>query len=169
MKDLKRIVLVEDNPHDAELALTALQELNLAKDVLVLSDGVEALDYLYCRGLYERRDDGHPAVILLDVNMPKMSGVGVLRTIKHDERLRAIPVVMLTSSREERDLAECYKMGMNAYVVKPVDFQEFVHVMTHLGTFWALVNEHPQCQPILATHTRERTDENSITCGASRR
>lgn len=169
MKHLKRIVLVEDNPHDAELALTALEELNLAKDVLVLSNGVEALDYLYCRGQYEKRDDGHPAVILLDVNMPKMNGVEVLRTIKHDDRLRAIPVVMLTSSREERDLAECYKMGTNAYVVKPVDFQEFVHVMKRLGTFWALAKEYPQCQPTFATHTRERTDENSTARGASRR
>ena len=92
-----------------------------------------------------------------------------MRTIKHDERLRAIPVVMLTSSREERDLAECYKMGTNAYVVKSVDFQEFVHVMKHLGRFWALVNEHPQCKPLLPTHTCERTDENSIARGASRR
>ncbi len=157
MKALKAIVLVEDNPHDAEFALTTFQELNLANDVIVLSDGVEVLDYLYCRGKYERREGGHPTVILLDLNMPKMSGVEVLRAIKDEERLRAIPIVMLTSSREERDLAECYKMGTNAYVVKPVDFQQFVQVMKHLGAFWALVNERPQSQPVLATHTRERT------------
>lgn len=157
MKALKAIVLVEDNPHDAELALTTFQELNLANEVIVLSDGVEALDYLYCRGKYERRDGSHPAVILLDVKMPRMSGVEVLRAIKNDEHFRAIPVVMLTSSREERDLAECYKMGTNAYVVKPVDFQQFVLVMKHLGAFWALVNEQPQPQQVVTTHTRERT------------
>ena len=157
MKALNAIVLVEDNPHDAELALTTFQELNLANDVIVLSDGVEALDYLYCRGKYEGRNGGHPAVILLDLKMPKMSGVEVLRAIKNDERLRNIPIVMLTSSREERDLAECYKMGTNAYVVKPVDFQQFVQVMKHLGTFWALVNEQPQSRPVLTAHTRERT------------
>lgn len=156
MNTLKAIVLVEDNPHDAELAVTTFQELNLANDVIVLSDGIEALDYLYCRGTYEGRDGGHPAVVLLDLNMPKMSGVEVLRAIKDDARLRAIPIVMLTSSREERDLAECYKMGTNAYVVKPVDFQQFVHVMKHLGAFWALVNQQPQSQPVLTAHTRER-------------
>ena len=157
MKAMKAIILVEDNPHDAELALTTFQELNLANEVIVLNDGMEVLDYLYCRGKYERRTGGHPAVILLDLNMPKMSGVEVLRAIKNDEYLRAIPIVMLTSSREERDLADCYKMGTTAYVVKPVDFQQFVQVMKHLGRFWALVNEQPQCQPVFAAHTRERT------------
>lgn len=157
MKALNAIVMVEDNPHDAELALTTFQELNLANDVIVLSDGVEALDYLYCRGKYEKRNGGHPAVILLDVKMPKMSGFEVLRAIKQDKVLQAIPIVMLTSSREERDLAECYKMGTNAYVVKPVDFQQFVQVMKDLGTFWALVNERAPSQSVFATHTRERT------------
>jgi CheY-like chemotaxis protein len=157
MKDLKAIVLVEDNPHDAELALATFQELNLARNVIVLSDGVEALDYLYCRGKYTRRGGGHPAVLLLDINMPKMNGVEVLRAIKDDEHLRVIPIVMLTSSREERDLVECYKSGTNAYVVKPVDFQQFVQVIKHLGTFWAFVNEQPHAHPALMVHTHERT------------
>ena len=155
MKALKAIVLVEDNPHDAELALTTFHELSLANSVIVLGDGIEALDYLYCRGKYEGRDGGHPAVMLLDLKMPMMSGVEVLRAIKDDARLRDIPVVMLTSSREDRELAECYRMGTNAYVVKPVDFHQFVRVMKHLGTFWALVNE-PQSQTVLTAHTRER-------------
>ena len=156
MKALKAIVLVEDNPHDAELTLTTFHELSLANSVIVLGGGIEALDYLYCRGKYEGRDGGHPAVMLLDLKMPMMSGVEVLRAIKDDARLRDIPVVMLTSSREDRDLAECYRMGTNAYVVKPVDFHQFVRVMKRLGTFWALVNEHPQSQTALTAHTRER-------------
>lgn len=157
MKGLNAIVLIEDNPYDAELALATFTELNLANDVIVLSDGVEALEYLYCRGAYQGREGGHPAVVLLDVKMPKMSGVEVLRVMKNDEDFRTIPVVMLTSSREERDLVECYRMGTNAYVVKPVDFQQFVQAMKHLGAFWALVNERPRRSHSLpAGHATER-------------
>lgn len=143
MNDLKRILLVEDSKEDVEMTLQALSEQNLANDVIVVRDGAEALDYLYCRGKFKNRPPGNPAVILLDVKMPKVNGLEVLRTIKADEKLNMVPVVMLTSSREESDLFESYKLGVNAYVVKPVNFQEFIGGIKHLGIFWALLNEPP--------------------------
>ena len=143
MAELNRILLAEDNPKDVELTLTALAEHNLANEVVVVHDGAEALDYLYCRGKFTMRAGTHPAVVLLDLKMPKVDGLEVLRIIKADERLKTIPVVILTSSREERDLVESYKLGVNAYVVKPVDFQQFIHAVKDLGAFWAVINEPP--------------------------
>lgn len=143
MSDFKSILLVEDNVEDVELTLEALAEYNLANDVIVARDGAEALDYLYSRGAFTMRAAGNPAVILLDIKMPKVNGLEVLRTLKADEKLKTIPVVMLTSSREEPDLAESYKLGVNAYVVKPVNFQEFVKAVKQLGVFWVLLNERP--------------------------
>lgn len=143
MNDLKSILLVDDSPEDVELTLAALSEDSLANDVVVARDGAEALDYLYQRNKFAERTAGNPAVILLDLKMPKIDGLGVLRTIKADEKLKMIPVVMLTSSREEPDLVESYKLGVNAYVVKPVDFQEFITAVKQLGVFWAVLNERP--------------------------
>lgn len=143
MSDLKRILLAEDNPHDVELTLTALDEHHLANEVVVVNDGAEALDYLYRRGKFAMRNSNHPAVVLLDIKMPKVDGLEVLRTIKSDDRLKSIPVVMLTSSREEKDLVDSYKLGVNAYVVKPVDFQQFIVAVKELGAFWAIINEPP--------------------------
>lgn len=140
---LKRILLVEDDPHDVELTLTALAEYHLANEIVVVRDGVEALDYMYRRGAFANRPAGHPAVILLDLKLPKVIGVEVLRTIRSDARMSCIPVVILSSSREERDLAECYTLGVNAYVVKPVDFHEFTQAIKGLGLFWAIINEPP--------------------------
>ncbi len=139
----KPIVLAEDNPRDAELALAAMEEHHLADKVVVCRDGAEVLDYLYCRGRYKTRLQGHPAVVFLDLKMPKVDGLEVLRTIKADARLRPIPVVMLTSSREERDLAQSYALGANAYVVKPVEFQQFLRAVKELGMFWGIINEPP--------------------------
>ncbi|TAL08530.1 MAG: response regulator [Nitrospirae bacterium] len=143
MTELKRILLAEDNPKDVELTLTALDEHHLANEVVVVNDGAEALDYLYCRGKFTMRRGGHPAVVLLDIKMPKVDGLEVLRAIKKDDNLKMIPVVILTSSREEKDLVESYKLGVNAYVVKPVDFQQFIGAVKELGAFWALINEPP--------------------------
>jgi CheY-like chemotaxis protein len=143
MGDLNRILLVEDNPNDVELALTALAEHNIANEVVVTRDGSEALDYLYRRGAFANRKNGQPAVILLDLKMPKVDGLEVLRTVKSDPELQRIPVVMLTSSREETDLVKSYQLGANAYVVKPVDFPQFVAAVKELGAFWALLNEPP--------------------------
>lgn len=143
MNTFKNILLAEDNPKDVELTLEALGEHNLANDVIVANDGAEALDYLYRRGKHEHRAQGNPAVVLLDLKMPKVDGIQVLKTIKNDEALKTIPVVVLTSSREERDLVETYRLGVNAYVVKPVEFQEFVKAVSQLGVFWAIVNEPP--------------------------
>ena len=143
MNELKRILLVEDNPHDVELTLAALAENKLANEVVVTRDGAEGLDYLYRRGQFKLRAEGNPAVILLDLKMPKVDGLEVLRLIKSDMELKAIPVVMLTSSREEKDLIVSYQLGVNAYVVKPVNFQEFVDAVKELGVFWAIVNEPP--------------------------
>jgi CheY-like chemotaxis protein len=140
---LKPIVLVEDNPKDLELTLVALGKTNLANEVVVLRDGAEALDYLYCRGDHESRSRGNPAVVLLDLKLPKVDGLQVLEQIKSDPELKSIPVVMLTSSREETDLLRSYKLGVNAYVVKPVGFKEFLESIQDLGIFWAVLNEPP--------------------------
>ncbi|HZP61610.1 MAG TPA: response regulator [Opitutaceae bacterium] len=137
------ILLAEDNPRDVELTLAALAEHNLANEVIVTGDGAEALDYLYCRGRYQSRPPGNPAVILLDLKMPKVDGLEVLRQVKQDEKLKSVPVVMLTSSREEPDLMRAYKLGVNAYVVKPVEFQSFLDAVKRLGIFWAILNEPP--------------------------
>ncbi len=139
----KRILLVEDDPKDIELTLAALEEYNLANEIVIARDGVEALDYLYRRGRFKERSVGNPVVILLDLKMPKMDGVQVLQQIKSDEHFRLIPVVILTSSRESRDLAECYKLGVNAYVVKPVRFTGFIEAVKEIGIFWVLINESP--------------------------
>lgn len=143
MTTLKRILLVEDDPKDIELTLTALGEYNLANEVVTARDGAEALDYLYRRGVFAHRPEGNPIVILLDLKMPRLDGVEVVRQLKADEQTRLIPVVILTSSRESHDLEECYRLGINAYVVKPVRFAEFVEAVKQIGVFWALVNEPP--------------------------
>jgi CheY-like chemotaxis protein len=143
METLKRILLVEDDPKDVELTLTALGEYNLANQIMVARDGVEALDYLYRRGEFALRPAGNPVVILLDLKMPRLDGVQVLRQLKSDEQMRFVPIVILTSSRESRDLEECYRLGVNAYVVKPVRFAEFVEAIKGVGVFWALINEPP--------------------------
>jgi CheY-like chemotaxis protein len=140
---LKRILLAEDNPKDIELALEALEENNLANDVVVVRNGEEALDYLYRRGEFSTRPEGNPAVVLLDLKMPKVDGMEVLRQIKTDERMKVVPIVMLTSSREEQDLVKSYQLGANAYVVKPIDFQQVVDAIKQLGLFWAVLNESP--------------------------
>lgn len=144
MIELKKILLVEDNPNDIELTLEALAEHNLANRVVVLNDGVQALEYLYCDGPYENREKENPAVILMDIKMPRMDGIEVLGKIKNDPELKSIPVVMLTSSREEPDLKKCYDLGVNAYVVKPVNFKDFFDAVKQLGIFWAVVNELPK-------------------------
>ena len=143
MNELGRILIVEDDPKDVELTLTALEEYNLANEVVVTRDGEEALDYLYCRGNFKMRTSDNPAVLLLDLKLPKVDGLEVLQQIKADEKLKMIPVVVLTSSREERDMVASYKLGVNAYVVKPVDFHEFVNAIKELGIFWAVINEPP--------------------------
>ena len=143
MEKLGRILMVEDDPKDVELSLTALEDYNLANEVVVARDGEEALDYLYCRGQFKDRVGDNPAVMLLDLKLPKVDGLEVLKQIKSDEKLRLIPVVVLTSSKEEKDMVASYKLGVNAYVVKPVDFHEFVNAIKELGAFWAVVNEPP--------------------------
>jgi CheY-like chemotaxis protein len=135
--------MVEDDPKDVELTLTALEDYNLANEVVVTRDGEQALDYLYCRGKYETRSRDNPAVMLLDLKLPKIDGLEVLKQIKSDTNLRMIPVVVLTSSKEEKDMVTSYKLGVNAYVVKPVDFHEFVNAIKELGVFWAVINEPP--------------------------
>ena len=140
---LKPILLVEDNPKDLELTLVALEKTQLANQVITLRDGAEALDYLFRRGQYATRAEGNPAVILLDLKLPKVDGLQVLEKIKEDPALRSTPVVMLTSSREEKDLIRSYNLGVNAYVVKPVGFGEFIEAISDLGIFWAVLNEPP--------------------------
>ena len=141
--DLRDILLAEDNSQDVELTLNALQKNNIANPAIVVRDGAEALDYLYRQGEFANRSGGNPAVILLDLKMPRVDGLEVLRRVKSDDKLRTIPVVILTSSREDRDLVEGYRLGVNAYVVKPVRFNEFLEAVSHLGVFWALINEVP--------------------------
>jgi DNA-binding response OmpR family regulator len=143
MNRLGRILLVEDDPKDVELTLTALEEYNLANEVIVARDGEEALEYLYSRGKFKTRSSDNPAVILLDLKLPKVDGLEVLKQVKSDGKLSMIPVVVLTSSKEEKDMVASYKLGVNAYVVKPVDFHEFVNAIKELGAFWAVINEPP--------------------------
>ncbi|BCA55380.1 Signal transduction response regulator, receiver domain [Nitrospira sp. KM1] len=143
MTMMKPILLAEDNPRDAELALAAMEEHHIADKVVVCHDGAEALDYLYCRGSFRARPHGNPAVVFLDLKMPKVDGLEVLRIIKGDPDLKPIPVVMLTSSREEQDLARSYALGANAYVVKPVEFHQFINAVKELGVFWGVINEPP--------------------------
>lgn len=143
MNSLKRILFVDDSPRDTELALDALESNHLANEVVALRDGAEALDYLYRRGEFAGRANGQPAVILLDLKMPKVDGMDVLRQIKSDPDLKVIPVVVMTSSREEQDVVNSYRLGVNAYVVKPVKFHEFVEAVKQVGGFWAVLNEPP--------------------------
>jgi CheY-like chemotaxis protein len=143
MSTLGRILIVEDDPNDIELTMTALADYNLANEVVVTRDGQQALDYLYCRGEFSTRVGGNPAVMLLDLKLPKISGLEVLQQIRSDAHLKMIPVVVLTSSNEEKDVIRSYSLGVNAYVVKPVDFHEFVNAVKELGAFWAVINEPP--------------------------
>jgi CheY-like chemotaxis protein len=143
MGELRTILLAEDNPKDVELTLEALAEHNLANQVIVVRDGVEAMEYLQFQGKYKQRKPGHPAVLLLDIKMPRMDGIEVLRAVRGDPALRLLPVVILTSSREEQDLIKSYELGVNAYVVKPVDFKDFIRAVKEIGIFWAIINELP--------------------------
>ena len=143
MAMLGRILLVEDDPRDVELTLTALEDYKLANEVVIARDGQQALDYLRCQGEYSGRAPENPAVMLLDLKLPKVDGIEVLRAVRTDERLKLIPVVVLTSSQEEKDMVRSYTLGVNAYVVKPVDFHEFINAVKELGVFWALINEPP--------------------------
>lgn len=143
MSEPGRILLVEDSPNDIELTLTALEKHNLANEVVVVRDGEEALDYLRRRGPFRLRAGGDPVVVLLDIKLPKIDGLEVLQQIRSDENLRPTPVVMLTSSREEQDIVRSYDLGVNAYVVKPVEFREFVDAICELGLFWAVINQPP--------------------------
>jgi CheY-like chemotaxis protein len=143
MVEIRTILFAEDNPRDVELTLEALQDHNLANNVVVVRDGVETLEYLRCEGKYKQRKPGNPAVLLLDIKMPRMDGIEVLRVIRNDKDLKTLPVVMLTSSREEQDLIKSYELGVNAYVVKPVDFKEFIEAVKQVGVFWAVINEVP--------------------------
>jgi len=143
MSDYGRILVVEDDPRDVKLTLRALDEYKLANEVVVVRDGEEALDYLYCREQFASRPQENPAVILLDLKLPKVNGLEVLQQIRSDDELKMIPVVVLTSSHEEKDMVTSYKLGVNAYVVKPVDFHEFVNAVKELGMFWAVINQPP--------------------------
>lgn len=147
MDDLNavEILIVEDNPRDAELTLRALKKNNLANNVLVAQDGAEALDFFFCRGKFsDRTFNSTPKVVLLDLKLPKISGLEVLKIVKEDERTSKIPIVIVTSSREEPDIQSAYKLGVNSYVVKPVDFEQFLHAMSSLGLYWLLVNDPPK-------------------------
>ncbi len=140
---LKPILLVEDNPRDLELTLVALGKSNLANEVIALRDGVEAIDYLLRQGPYADRVEGNPAVVLLDLKLPRIDGLQVLERIRNEPSLQRLPVVILTSSHEEQDVIKSYKLGVNAYVVKPVSFREFIEAVRELGVFWAVLNEPP--------------------------
>jgi CheY-like chemotaxis protein len=141
--EIKRILIVDDSPKDVELVIAALAEKNLANEVDVAEDGVEALDYLNKLGKFAARANGNPAVILLDIKMPKMNGIEVLKHIRSTPEFKMIPVIMVTSSREERDLVESYKLGANSYVVKPVDIAQFIDAIKILGQYWAVINLPP--------------------------
>lgn len=138
------ILLAEDNPTDAELTLRALNRSKLANKVVWVKDGGEALDYVFCQGAYAGRSNGNPRLILLDLKMPKVDGIEVLGRVKADERTKAVPVVIMTSSREERDLVESYRLGANSYIVKPVDFGQFMEVVSKAGFYWAVMNKVPR-------------------------
>jgi CheY-like chemotaxis protein len=143
MVEIRTILYAEDNPRDVELTLEALGDHNLANNVIVVRDGVETLEYLRREGKYKQRKPGNPAVLLLDIKMPRMDGLEVLKAIRSDNMLKMLPVVILTSSREEQDLIQSYELGVNAYVVKPVDFKEFIEAVKQVGVFWAVINEVP--------------------------
>lgn len=143
MTNLKRILLAEDNDNDAELTLTALGEHNLANEVILVKDGAEAWEFLCREGSFSGRNGGNPAVVLLDLKMPKVDGLELLRRMREDPRFKAVPVVVLTSSREESDVVQSYRLGVNAFVVKPVAFEEFIQAVKNLGLFWAVLNEPP--------------------------
>jgi CheY-like chemotaxis protein len=143
MGNLRKILLAEDNPKDVELTIEALSEHNLANNIVVVKDGVEAMEYLRYEGNYKQRKHENPAVLLLDIKMPRMDGIEVLKAVRSDDKLKTIPVVILTSSREEPDLKKCYELGVNAYVVKPVNFKDFIEAVKQIGIFWALINELP--------------------------
>ena len=143
MDEIKSILLAEDDPNDVELTLAALAQHNLANKVEVVRDGAEALDYLFRRGKFATRPDGNPVVVLLDLKMPKVNGLEVLHKIKTDEKLKTVPVVVLTSSRGSPEVRRCYDYGVNAYVVKPVSFPDFINAVKQLGIFWAVVNQPP--------------------------
>lgn len=140
---LKTILLAEDNQNDVDLTLLALAEYNLANNIEVVNDGVEVMEYLRSKGRFKGRKPGNPVVILLDLKMPRMDGLEVLKEIKNDPLLKLIPVVMVTSSKEEKDLMQSYTLGVNGYVVKPVDFNQFIEAIKQLGAFWAVLNELP--------------------------
>ena len=146
MAELKRILLVEDNQYDVELILAALAENNLSSEVMIVRDGAEALNYLYLRGPSELPPESYPAVVLLDLKLPKIDGLEVLERIKSDPALKSIPVVMLTSSREEPDITRCYQLGVNSYIVKPVNFEGFVEAVQQLGMYWLLLNQPPKLE-----------------------
>ncbi len=143
MEIFKRILLVEDDEKDIELVLNTLEDYNLANETVVVRDGIEALDYLYSRAAFAGRPAGNPVVILLDLKMPRMDGFQVVRQLKADEKMKQIPIVILSSSAEDRDLKNCYTLGVNGYVVKPVRFEEFVNAIREIGVFWAMINEPP--------------------------
>jgi CheY-like chemotaxis protein len=143
MEKYQRILMVEDSHNDIELILDALSDHNFVNNIDVVRDGEEAMDYLYRRNTYKSRQAGNPIFILLDIKMPRMTGLELLRIIKQDEKMKTIPVIMLTSSREDTDLRECYRLGVNAYVVKPVQFSDFADAVKKIGKFWAVVNEPP--------------------------
>ena len=140
---LQTILLAEDSLADIEMTLNALKNSNIANRVVVVNDGVEAMEYLRCEGSYKSRKPGHPSVVLLDIKMPRMDGNEVLKAIRADPALKMLPVVMLTSSREDQDLLKSYSLGVNAYVVKPVDFKQFTNTVCHIGIFWSIINEFP--------------------------
>lgn len=146
MTDLEHveILLVEDSPSDGELTLRALKKQNLANSVFWVKDGEEALDFIFCRGNFKDRSKRTPRLILLDLKLPKVDGIEVLRAVKADPLTRTIPIVMLTSSQEERDIVESYKLGVNSYIVKPVDFDKFLEMVAHIGLYWSLMNKVPE-------------------------
>jgi len=148
MVEVRTILFAEDNPRDIELTLEALADHNLANKVIVVRDGVETMEYLHREGKYKQRRPGNPAVLMLDIKMPRMDGLEVLKAIRSDNSLKMLPVVIFTSSREEQDLIKSYELGVNAYVVKPVEFKDFIEAVKQLGVFWAVINEVPPVSKI---------------------